>query len=37
MSELEQFLASRDALLTHRTDYEAAVSAFQWPVLSHFN
>lgn len=37
MSELEQFLASRDALLTHRTDYEAAVSAFQWPVLTHFN
>ena len=37
MSELEQFLASRDALLTHRTDYEAAVSAFQWPVLTNFN
>jgi acetyl-CoA synthetase len=29
MSELEQFLASRDALLTHRTDYEAAVAAFR--------
>jgi hypothetical protein len=37
MSELEQFLASRDALLTHRTDYEAAVAAFRWPVLTHFN
>ena len=37
MSELEQFLASRDALLTHRTDYEAAVEAFRWPVLTHFN
>ncbi len=37
MSELEQFLASRDAMLTHRTDYEAAVAAFQWPVLTHFN
>ena len=37
MSELEQFLASRDALLTHRTDYDAAMAAFQWPVLTHFN
>ena len=37
MSELEQFLASRDALLTHRTDYDAAVAAFKWPVLTHFN
>ena len=37
MSELEQFLASRDALLTHRTDYEAAVAAFRWPELTHFN
>ena len=37
MSELAQFLASRDALLTHRTDYEAAVAAFRWPVLTHFN
>ena len=37
MSELEQFLASRDALLTNRTDYDAAVAAFRWPVLTHFN
>ena len=37
MTELAQFLSCRDLLLTHRTDYEAAVKAFKWPVLEHFN
>ena len=37
MTELEQFLSCRDLLLTHRTDYDAAVQAFKWPVLEHFN
>ncbi|MEY4267517.1 MAG: Acetyl-coenzyme synthetase, partial [Pseudomonadota bacterium] len=37
MTELAQFLSCRDLLLTHRTDYDAAVQAFQWPVLAHFN
>ena len=37
MTELAQFLSCRDLLLTHRTDYEAAVQAFKWPVLDHFN
>jgi acetyl-CoA synthetase len=37
MTELEHFLSCRDLLLTHRTDYDAAVRAFEWPVLEHFN
>jgi len=37
MTELAQFLSCRDLLLTHRTDYAAAVQAFTWPVLTHFN
>ena len=37
MTELAQFLSCRDLLLTHRTDYEAALQAFKWPVLEHFN
>ena len=37
MTELAQFLSCRDLLLTHRTDYEAAVKAFKWPVLDRFN
>ncbi len=37
MSELEQFLAARDALLANRNDLEAASAAFQWPALQHFN
>jgi len=35
--ELDQFLAARKALLEHRTSWQAAVSAFRWPKLEHFN
>jgi acetyl-CoA synthetase len=31
------FLAARDFLLLHRTDYETAVRGFQWPALDRFN
>ena len=31
------FLASRDFLLKHRTDYATAVREFKWPAQEHFN
>lgn len=31
------FLASRDFILRHRTDYDTAVSGFRWPITQHFN
>src|SRR6218665_1088890 len=31
------FIAARDFLLAHRTDYERAVRDFIWPRLTHFN
>ncbi|MBF7142929.1 MULTISPECIES: AMP-binding protein [Pseudomonas] len=31
------FIEARDLLLRHRTDYDAAVREFQWPVLGQFN
>ncbi|WP_248802351.1 AMP-binding protein [Pseudomonas sp. MWU13-2100] len=31
------FLAARDLLLSHRTDYAAAMRDFRWPQLSEFN
>ena len=31
------FLAARDFLLAHRTDYDTAVRDFHWPHLSEFN
>jgi acetyl-CoA synthetase len=37
MTELEQFLNARDALLAHRTDWKAAQRDFEWPKLTHFN
>ncbi len=37
MSALAEFLAARDFLLAHRTDYAAAVRGFRWPELTHFN
>jgi len=37
MTELQRFLAARDFLLAHRTDYAAAVAGFQWPSLARFN
>ena len=33
----EAFLARRDFLLKHRTDYDTAVRGFDWPVHEHFN
>jgi len=37
MTELDRFLACRDLLLTHRTDYASAFASFQWPALDRFN
>jgi acetyl-CoA synthetase len=37
MTELERFLAARDFLIAHRTDYEAASAGFAWPRLERFN
>ena len=37
MTELDRFLAARDFLQSHSTDYLRAVSEFQWPALEHFN
>ena len=37
MSELQRFLAARDHLIAQRTDYTAACTGFQWPVLDQFN
>jgi len=33
----DTFLAARDFLLAHRSDYEAAYRGFQWPKLDRFN
>ena len=33
----DAFLASRDFLLKHRTDYDTAVRGFDWPAQEHFN
>ena len=37
MNELQRFLAARDHLFAHRTDYARACAGFQWPVLDRFN
>jgi acetyl-CoA synthetase len=37
MSELQSFLAARDHLIAHRTDYARACAGFKWPVLDRFN
>ena len=37
MTELDRFLAARDALQARSHDYAAAVAGFQWPMLAHFN
>ena len=36
-SGAKQFLAARDFLLQHRTDYDLAYRDFAWPVLGTFN
>ena len=33
----DAFLARRDFLLKHRTDYDTAVRDFDWPAYEHFN
>lgn len=33
----QAFLAARDFLLAHRTDYDTAYAGFQWPQLEQFN
>ena len=36
-SDAAAFLAARDFLLAHRTDYDAAHRGFEWPRLERFN
>ncbi len=33
----QPFLAARDFLITHRTDYDTAARAFRWPSMNTFN
>ncbi|MFF7706610.1 AMP-binding protein [Pseudomonas sp. NPDC007930] len=35
--DCQAFVAARDLLLTHRTDYASALREFRWPVLGTFN
>src|SRR5262245_11184271 len=37
MTPTESFLAARDFLLAHRTDYAGAYDGFAWPQLTEFN
>jgi acetyl-CoA synthetase len=37
MNGAQAFLAARDFLLAHRTDYETACRGFRWPQLDSFN
>ncbi|MFP5400875.1 MAG: AMP-binding protein [Gammaproteobacteria bacterium] len=37
MTALNEFLAARDFLLQHRSDYAAAYAGFKWPQLKEFN
>lgn len=37
MSGLSEFIAARDFLVQHRSDYDAAYSGFKWPQLEKFN
>jgi acetyl-CoA synthetase len=36
-NSLAAFLAARDFLLRHRTDYDTAMREFRWPALKQFN
>ena len=36
-SDADAFLAARDFLLAHRTDYDGACRGFEWPRLDRFN
>jgi acetyl-CoA synthetase len=35
--EIDQFLAAREHLLSHRTNWQDAVNGFKWPKLERFN
>ncbi|WP_297360900.1 AMP-binding protein, partial [Thauera sp.] len=37
MSAVNEFLAARDFLLQHRSDYATAYAGFKWPQLKGFN
>ena len=37
MSAVRDFLAARDFLLQHRSDYATAYRDFRWPRMEHFN
>jgi len=37
MSAVNEFLAARDFLLQHRSDYATAYAGFKWPKLKEFN
>ncbi len=37
MSAVNEFLAARDFLLQHRSDYATAYAGFKWPTLKEFN
>jgi len=37
MTPAQRFLAARDFLLRHRTDYDRAYGEFAWPALDRFN
>jgi acetyl-CoA synthetase len=37
LDSAESFIAARDLLLRLRTDYDAAVREFRWPVMDRFN
>ena len=37
MTAVTEFLAARDFLLQHRSDYTTAYAGFKWPKLKEFN
>ena len=37
MTAVTEFLAARDFLLQHRSDYATAYAGFKWPKLKEFN
>jgi acetyl-CoA synthetase len=36
-TDASPFVASRDFIVKHRTDYDAAARGFRWPAQTHFN
>ena len=37
MTDISEFIAARDFLLQHRSDYATAYAGFKWPKLKEFN